>query len=98
MSAAALAPPGGVAYPLMRSGFAPEHVAQLGAGFTKIGMSADVAAQTPAGNGGIDNGAKPPGGSIEDEDAVRKDEHLVDAVGEEDDSRDGARRQQPEIL
>src|SRR5437764_1787142 len=98
MSAAALAPPGGVAYPLMRSWFAPEHVAQLGAGFSEIGMRADVAAQTPAGNGGIDNGAKPPGGSIEDEDAVGKDERVVDAVGDEDDSRAGARPYCQEIL
>src|SRR6478735_5277531 len=41
---------------------------------------------------------KPSGGGVEDEDAVGEDERLVDAVGDENDSRTGARPYCQEIL
>jgi hypothetical protein len=53
-------------------------------------MGADIAAQTIAGERGVDDGANPPGRGVEHEDAVGEDERFVDAVGDEDDRRASA--------
>src|SRR5919197_2854926 len=98
MSAAAPAPTGGATCSVTRSWFAPEHVAQFGAAFSKIVVGADIAAQTRAGERRVDDGTDPPGRGVEDEDAVGEDERLIDAVGDEDDRRASARPYRQEVL
>src|SRR5262249_55707392 len=98
MSAAAPGLTGGAAFPVTRSWLAPEHLPQFGAGFSEIGMGADVAAQTRAGERRLDDGADPSGLGVEHEDAVGENKRLVDAVGDEDDRRAAARPYREEIL
>src|SRR5262245_32718259 len=98
MSAAAPGPTGGAACPVTTSWLAPEHLAQFGAAFSEIGVGADVADQTLAGDRRLDDGADPSGPGVEHEDAVGEDERLVDAVGDEDDRRAGARPYREEVL
>src|SRR5262245_9101604 len=98
MSAAAPGPTGGAACPVTTSWLAPEHLAQFGAAFSEIGVGADVAAQTLAGDRRLDDGADPSGVGVEHEDAVGEDERLVDAVGDEDHCRSGARPYGEDIL
>src|SRR5262249_7713655 len=59
---------------------------------------ADIAAHARAGDRRVDDGADPPGGGVEHEDAVGQDERLVDAVGDEDHRRAGARPYREKVL
>src|SRR5262249_23294972 len=61
-------------------------------------MGADIAAHARAGDRRLDDGADPPGGGVEHEDAVGEDERLVDAVGDEDHRRAGPRPYREKVL